>query len=89
MAATVWAGLVDCIFEAVGSAKRDTGGLAKLHGALAIPMQKRESGGGAWQDELKNIADCLDAIIGPSYEDCGQEQDCGQEGGQVSAGAFL
>ena len=66
MAAAVRAGLVEGIFEAVRNAKRDTGGLAKLQGALSIPMQKRQSGGGAWQDELKNIARCLDVITGPS-----------------------
>ena len=89
MAAAVRAGLVDCIFEAVGDAKRDAGGLAKLHGTLSIPMQERQSGGGAGQDKLKNVACCLDAIIGPSYKDCGQQKDCGQPGGWVSACAFL
>jgi hypothetical protein len=52
-------------------------------------MQKRQSGGGTWQDELKNIAGCLNAIIGPRHEDCGKKQDRGQQGGRVSPGAML
>ena len=89
MAASVRTSLVYGIFESIGNPESDAGGLAKLHCALSIPMQERQSGGGAGQDELKYIAGCLYAIIGPSYKDCGQEQERGQEGGRVSAGAFL
>ena len=89
MAASIRTSLVYGIFEAVGDSESDAGRLAKLHGALSIPMQKRQPGGGTGQDELKNIAGCLDAIIGPRHEDCGKKQDRGQKGGRVSAGAML
>ena len=75
MAAAVRAGFVDGIFEAVGDTERDPGGFPKLYGALSIPVQKRQSGGGPWKDELKNVPGRLDAIIGASHKDCGQEQD--------------
>ena len=89
MATAVRAGFVDCIFQAVGDTERYAGRLSKLHGALPIPMEKRQSCSRAWQDKLKNIAGCFDAIIGTGHEDCGQEQDGGQQGGRGLEGTFL
>jgi hypothetical protein len=62
-AAAIRTTLVNRVLQKVGDAKGHTGGRAEFERSASVPVNERESGRGARQHELQNVAGGFDAVL--------------------------